>query len=196
MFGVHTPSPEHADHADQVPLALSQVRVCVPHLPHACEAEPVHVWFPHAPHVQLPPHDWVPPLPQLCVALGAHAPSPVHADQADQVPALWSHVRVWVPQLPHACDADPLQDWLPHGVHLQSIPHDCVPPLPQARMDAGAHSPMHPGLPPEESAAEPSPLEASLPLGGGPDASWSSEASPAPPRPRFPPASLPSSPGV
>jgi hypothetical protein len=39
----HTPSPAHADHADHIPVVLSQVRICVPHLPHACAAAPLHV---------------------------------------------------------------------------------------------------------------------------------------------------------
>jgi hypothetical protein len=44
--GAHTPSPEHADHADHVPLL--QVRVCVPQLPHGCEVAPVHVHVPQS----------------------------------------------------------------------------------------------------------------------------------------------------
>jgi hypothetical protein len=42
--GAHTPSPEHADHADHAPLL--QVRVWLPQLPHGCEVGPVQV---HAP---------------------------------------------------------------------------------------------------------------------------------------------------
>jgi len=122
-------------------VVLSQVRVCVPQLPQLCDAGPVHVWLPHALHVQLPPHDCVPPVPHVCVAFGAHAPSPVQAAQADQVPVVLSHVRVCEPQLPHGCEAAPVQAWLPQAVHLQLPPHDCMPPLPQACVVFGAHSP-------------------------------------------------------
>jgi hypothetical protein len=139
--GEHAPSPLHADHADHVPVPLSHVRVCVPQSPQLWDAAPVHVWLVHAPHAQLPPHDCVPPLPQLWDEFGAHAPSPVHADQADHVPVLLSHVRVCVPQLPQACDAAPVHGRLPHAFHVQLLAHDCVPPLPQVCVELGAHTP-------------------------------------------------------
>jgi hypothetical protein len=85
----------------------SQVRVCVPQLPHACEAGPAHTCIAHAPQVQLPPQVCVPPEPHACEALGAHTPPPLHAPQSDHVPVLLSHARDCVPQLPHACEAAP-----------------------------------------------------------------------------------------
>jgi hypothetical protein len=106
---VQTPSPAQADHADHVLVASSQVRVCVPQLPHACDEGPLHVWLPHADHWQLPPHDCMPPFPHGCVVLTAHTPSPAQADHADHDPVLLSHVRVCVPHLPQACDEAPLQ---------------------------------------------------------------------------------------
>jgi hypothetical protein len=56
-FGAQTPPPVQAPQADHIPVVLSQVRVCVPQLPQPCEAVPLHTWFPHALHWQLPPHD-------------------------------------------------------------------------------------------------------------------------------------------
>jgi hypothetical protein len=103
----HTPSPVQVDQADHAPVLLSQVRVCVPQLPHACDDGPLHVWLPHTVHRQSPPHDCAPPFPQLWVLPGAQSPSPVHADHIDQTP--WSHVRVCVPQLPHPSLAAPVQ---------------------------------------------------------------------------------------
>lgn len=38
--GVHAPSSEHPDQADQVPVLPSQVRVCVPQLPQLCDEGP------------------------------------------------------------------------------------------------------------------------------------------------------------
>jgi hypothetical protein len=100
--GAHCCWPVHADHADQVPVVPSQVRVCIPQLPHFCWGGPVHICPPQFPQLHVPPHICMPPLPQLCMDPGAHWPSPEHADHADQVPVLESQVRVWVPQLPHA----------------------------------------------------------------------------------------------
>ncbi len=110
-FGAHAPSPAHPDQADHIPVVPSHVLVCVPQLPHACDDGPVHDWPAHvAPHWQLPPQTCVPPCPHARVAFGAHAPSPAQADHADQVLVVSSHVRVCVPQLPHACDEGPLHD--------------------------------------------------------------------------------------
>jgi hypothetical protein len=39
----HTPCPEHADHGDHAPVLISHVRVCVPQLPHPCDAMPTHI---------------------------------------------------------------------------------------------------------------------------------------------------------
>jgi hypothetical protein len=107
-----TPSPVHADQVDHCPVAESHVRVCVPQLPHACEAGPLHVWLVHCPHWQLPPHDCVPPLAQDCVELGAQTPAFVQADHWDHVPVASSHVRVCVPQLPHDCVVGPVGQFL------------------------------------------------------------------------------------
>jgi hypothetical protein len=48
----------------------------------------------------------VPPVPQLWVAAGVHAPSAVHAPHGDQVPC--SQVRDCVPHIPHACSVGPV----------------------------------------------------------------------------------------
>jgi hypothetical protein len=58
--GMHTPWPEHPDHADHWPVELSQVRVAVPQLSHVSVDDPGHVCPRHAPHWQLPPHVSVP----------------------------------------------------------------------------------------------------------------------------------------
>jgi hypothetical protein len=80
-----------------------------------------------APHWQLAPQDCVPLPSQVCVAPGAHAPWPVQADQADHVPEL--QVRVWLPQLPQACQVGPLQ---PHWPAWQPEPDGhTVPHAPQ-----------------------------------------------------------------
>jgi hypothetical protein len=68
-----TPSPAHAENALHVPVLVSQVRVCVPHLPHVCEDAPVHVWPVHAPHAHIAAtHVCVPPLPHACVCVPLH----------------------------------------------------------------------------------------------------------------------------
>jgi hypothetical protein len=88
-------------------------------LPSVCSATHVepHSVYPvpqaHPPHWQLDPHVSEPLVSHACVAPAAHAPCPPQADHADHVPLV--HVRVWVPQLPHASVAGPLQthwpDW-------------------------------------------------------------------------------------
>jgi hypothetical protein len=108
-LGLQGPSPAQADQGDQVPVAESQVRVCVPQLPQAWVAAPAQLWLPHGCHLQSPPHDWVPPLPQLWDWLGAHTPSPAQVDHGDQVPVAESQVRVWVPHLPQPWEAAPAQ---------------------------------------------------------------------------------------
>jgi hypothetical protein len=50
---------------------------------------------------------WVPPIPQPCVAIGTHSPSPPQVPHSDHVPL--SHVLVWVPQLPQPWLAGPAQ---------------------------------------------------------------------------------------
>jgi hypothetical protein len=107
VLGAQTPSPAQADQLDHFPVPGSHVRVCVPHLPHACDEGPAQAWLPHAVHAHWAVQVCVPPLPHVWVELGAHAPSPVQADHRDQVPA-W-HVRVRFPQLPHVAVAGPTQ---------------------------------------------------------------------------------------
>jgi hypothetical protein len=53
---------------------------------------PLQVWLPQLPQVQLAPHVWVPPLPQPWELPGVQAPWPAHADQADHMPLLLLHV--------------------------------------------------------------------------------------------------------
>jgi hypothetical protein len=49
--GEHTPCPAHVDQSDNLPVVLSQVRVCVPQLPHACvNAALLQVCPAQAPH--------------------------------------------------------------------------------------------------------------------------------------------------
>ena len=65
----------------------------------------------HAPQPHAALQVCVPVPSQLCVALGAQAPCPVHADQPDHVPLL--QVRACVPQLPQACEEGPAHvHWL------------------------------------------------------------------------------------
>ncbi|HEX3695810.1 MAG TPA: hypothetical protein VH374_10505 [Polyangia bacterium] len=66
--------------------------VSVPHFPHAMLGNPLQVWLPQLPQVQLAPHVWVPPLPQPWELPGVQAPWPAHADQADHMPLLLLHV--------------------------------------------------------------------------------------------------------
>jgi hypothetical protein len=128
--------PAQAPKADQVPSV--QVRVAVPVQLQVCEVGPLHE---QVPHLQSAPQVCEPPaVPQLRVALAAHAPSLVQADQADHIPVPVSQTRLWVPQLPHACDEGPLHCCPPQPSHLHSAPHDCMPPLPQACMAPAAHS--------------------------------------------------------
>jgi hypothetical protein len=72
----------------------------------------------HAPHWQLAEQVSVPLVSQACVALGAQAPWPAQVPQADQVPLL--QVRVWLPQLPQACEVGP--------VHVQDPAAQLEPP--------------------------------------------------------------------
>jgi hypothetical protein len=41
-LGWQAPCPVHVDQPDQLPVALSQVRLCVPQLPQARELSPTH----------------------------------------------------------------------------------------------------------------------------------------------------------
>jgi hypothetical protein len=96
-FGAQPVAPEQDDHPLHVPAVHARVSVPVLQFPHACEGDPTQL---HMPQVQLDVHVCCPLAPQACEVAGEQTPSPVQADHALQVPLL--HVRVWVPQLPHA----------------------------------------------------------------------------------------------
>jgi hypothetical protein len=91
----------------------------------------------HVPHAQLAPHVCDPPVPQLWVAPGEHAPVPVHVDHVEYVPPL--HVRDCVPQFPHACVSGRVQPTL-HVPHAQVASHIWEPPV-QAFVSPGLHAP-------------------------------------------------------
>jgi hypothetical protein len=79
-----------------------------------------------APHWQLASQLWVPPTPgHVCVEFGWQDPCPVHADHADHAPPL--HVRVWLPQSPHASDDAPTH---PHWPPWQEAPIGHAMPQP------------------------------------------------------------------
>jgi hypothetical protein len=125
---------------------MSQVRVCIPQLPHACVDGPLHgnIWPVHAPQLQVALQARIPLLPQLCIAPGVHCPCPVHAPHADHIPVVLSQVRVCAPQLPHGCVEAPLHVWPTHAEpHVHEPPHVWVPlsPWPQLRVALGAHTP-------------------------------------------------------
>jgi hypothetical protein len=131
-----------ADQPDHVPVVPSHVLICVPQLPHDCDDAPLHVCPEQVePHWQLPPQVCDPPWPHGCVEFGAHGPSPAQADHADQVPDALSHVRVCVPQLPHAVDEGPVHVSLMHALHVQSPRHDCTPPSAHGCVALGAQAP-------------------------------------------------------
>ena len=67
------------------------------------------------------------------------APSFMHAPQADQVPFV--QVRDCVPQFPQPWVMGPLQGWPPQAPHWQAGVQVCMPPVPQACIDPGAHIP-------------------------------------------------------
>jgi hypothetical protein len=124
------------DQADHCPVLVSQVRDCVPQLPHAIVAGPVHIWPGHsAGHWQLARQVRLPPLPQACVAPEAQAPWFMQADQADHWPVLPSQVRVCVPQFSQGWVGEPMHIW-PRQAPLQwqLPPQVSVPPEPQARV--------------------------------------------------------------
>jgi hypothetical protein len=126
------PAGQVVPHAPQLALSESSST----QVPPQDESPALHA---QAPHWQVPAHD-CDPLPwQACVAPGAHAPCPAQAAQADHVPAL--QVRVWVPQLPHACEVGPLQ---PHCPAVQVDPDGhTVPHAPQlfASVCSSTHAP-------------------------------------------------------
>jgi len=73
-FGAHTPWPEQVDHAENVPVELSHVRVCVPQLPQLREVAPSQLLPPQLPQAQLLVQVWVPFAPQACVVFALQAP--------------------------------------------------------------------------------------------------------------------------
>jgi hypothetical protein len=101
---VHTPEEQATPLTQVLPHAPQLVAsVCsLTHVPPQSVYPALHA---QAPHAQALLHVSVPFPSQVFVAPTAHVPCPVHADHADQTPL--PHVRVWVPQSPHACDAAP-----------------------------------------------------------------------------------------
>jgi hypothetical protein len=105
---LQVPSPAQGPNAPQVPVLVSQVRICVPQLPQVCVAEPgVHGMLTpvHGPHAHVAALQLCVPLlfaPHTCICVPLQTPWFVQAPNALQVPVLVSHVRVCVPQLPHA----------------------------------------------------------------------------------------------
>jgi hypothetical protein len=119
-----------------MPVLVSQVRVCVPQLPQVCEDAPVHMMLTpvHAPHEHVDAlHICVPLLfaPHIWVDVPPQTPWFMHADQALNSPVFVLHVRICIPQLPHACAVAPVQVWPVHAPYWQVLGlHVCVPPLP------------------------------------------------------------------
>jgi hypothetical protein len=126
--GMQAPSFMHGPQADHAPFV--QVRDCVPQFPQAWVMGPLQVWPVQVPHWQVAPQVRVPPVPQDCMAAGAHAPWFMHGPQSDQTPLL--QVRVWLPQLPQAWPLGPEQLCPVHSPHwqkeVQPAPHACVEP--------------------------------------------------------------------
>jgi hypothetical protein len=142
--GVQLPSLWQVPQLDHWPLLPSQVRVLVPHLPHAWVDDPGQVIGAHVLHWQLPPQLRTPPLHDS-VAPGAQVPSPVQADQAEGSPVLPSQVRVRVPHLPHASTSGIRHFcWVQAAPHWQSPPQVWTPSLPQVRVSPGAQLPSFP----------------------------------------------------
>jgi hypothetical protein len=84
-------------------------------------------------------HVCVPPVPHAWLAAGVQTPCPAQVDHADHVPLL--HVRLCVPQLPHACVDAPVHVWPVHGSHWHATLQFCVPPVPHAWLVAGVQTP-------------------------------------------------------
>ena len=113
-------APEHgqapAVHVDPLGHAVPQapqLLLSVCSLTHVVPQSVVPPPQEHVPHVHDELHVCVPcPPPQVCDVVGEHTPCVLQVDQLDQVPEL--HVRVCVPQLPHACEDAP---W-----HWQALP--------------------------------------------------------------------------
>ena len=94
---------------------------------------------PHAlGHLQSVPHVCMPEVPHDCMLPGAQTPLLLHV--VVHAPVLLSQVADNVPQLPHEPDGGlPVH---PHALgHLQSVPHVCMPEVPQLCMLPGAQAP-------------------------------------------------------
>jgi hypothetical protein len=126
--GAQVPWFMHAPQSDQTPLL--QVRAWVPQLPQAWVMGPAHVWPPHEAHWQAGLHVCIPPDPHICIEPGAQAPWFMQVDQLDQTPL--SQLRDWVPQLPQAWVAGPVQLWPAQPDHWQAAVQVWVPFIPQA----------------------------------------------------------------
>ena len=116
-----------APQSDQTPFV--QVRAWVPQLPQPWVAGPLQVCPPQDPHWQLALQVCMPPIPQVCMAPGAQAPSFAQGDQLDHTPL--SQLRVWEPQLPQAWLLGPTQLWPVQLPHWQAEPQLWVPFIPQ-----------------------------------------------------------------
>jgi hypothetical protein len=119
-FGVHSPSPKQALQSEYSPVVMSQVRVCVPHRPHARRAAPSQVCPVHATSQrQLPPQVCSPLRPQAMVESGLHSPSSSHTPQSAHTAVLASQLRVREPQLPQGPLATPSHACWVHSLHSQ-----------------------------------------------------------------------------
>jgi hypothetical protein len=107
------PAPHAWPHEPQL---AESVLVLTQAVPHAVSPAP-HTQPPHS-HALV--HVCEPVTSQTCVLPAAQAPWPAQADQADQTPL--AHVRVCVPQLPHACDEAPEQTHAP-AWHVSPVAH-------------------------------------------------------------------------
>jgi hypothetical protein len=133
--GAHAPWLAQALQSDQTPFVHE--RVWLPQLPQVWVVGPVQLWPPQGSHWQVAPQVCIPPVPQVRIEPGAHAPSPAHADQPDQTPLL--HVRVWVPQAPQPWVVGPRQVCPAQGDHWQKPVQLWVPLMPQTWVAPGVH---------------------------------------------------------
>jgi hypothetical protein len=84
----------------------------------------------------------MPPEPHACISPAEHSPSLRHALHPDHVPEFVSHVRVRVPQSPHASVLAPVQVCPVQAAPQRHMPpHTRSPPLPHVLIVFGMHSP-------------------------------------------------------
>jgi hypothetical protein len=142
---LHTPVSLQVVQFAHFPLLVSQTRLCVPHMPQVRVVAPSHICPGQAAfHLHVAPHVWVPEAPHVRAAPGTQSPSFEHAPHSDHVPVFVSHLRVCVPQLPHARELSPVQRWPVHAAsHMQLPAHVWVPDslAPQRRVESGEHTP-------------------------------------------------------